>query len=282
MPLSRALALCPDIVLRPVDMPYYKQVSEKVMGVLARHAAVLERASIDEAFLDCTAMAENDPYEHAAKIKRAIREECGLLSSIGVAPSKSAAKIASDFKKPDGLTIVHPDHVQKFLAPLEVGRISGVGPKTQLTLAKIGIETIGQLAACDVQKLTGRFGRNVSLSTEHTLEEFTRDKDRIFVYLDGLVDEVYGRLVRRGYMFRTVGVKIMRADFTIETREVSFQELQARRESISSVIGPLLGRFSFGDSTPLVRKVGLRVTNLASMDEEETEVRSQKTLLDYL
>jgi DNA polymerase IV (DinB-like DNA polymerase) len=83
-------------------------------------------------------------------------------------------------------------------------------------------------------------------------------------------------------MFRTVGVKIMRADFTIETREVSFQELQARRESISSVIGPLLGRFSFGDSTPLVRKVGLRVTNLASMDEEETEVRSQKTLLDYL
>jgi DNA polymerase IV (DinB-like DNA polymerase) len=304
MALSKALALCPDIVLRPVDMLYYKQVSEKVMGVLARHAGVLEQASIDEAFLDCTGRAENDPYEYATRIKRAIKEECGLLSSIGVAPSKSAAKIASDFKKPDGLTIVHPDHVQEFLAPLEVGRISGVGPKTQLTLAKIGIETIGQLAACDVQKLTARFGRNglwmwkvangsedeavqprednVSLSTEHTLEEFTSDKDRIFVYLDGLVDEVYGRLVRRGYMFRTVGVKIVRADFTIETREMSFQELQAKRESISSVISPLLGRFSFGDSTQLVRKVGLRVTNLVSMDEEEAQVKSQKTLLDYL
>jgi len=303
MPLARALSLCPDIVLRPVDMQYYKQVSEKVMEVLTRHADVLEQASIDEAFLDCTDMAGNDPYEHAINIKKAIRKECGLLSSIGVAPCKSAAKIASDFKKPDGLTIVHPDHVQRFLAPLEVGRISGVGPKTQMTLAKIGIETIGQLAACDVQKLTERFGRNglwmwkvangsedeavqpredsVSLSTEHTLEEFTRDKDRVFVYLDELVDEIYGRLVRRGYMFRTVGVKIVRADFTTETHETSFQELQARRESISSVIGQLIAKFSFGDSAPAVRKVGLRVTNLVSMHEEESQVKPQKTLLDY-
>ncbi len=304
MPLARVLALCPDIVLRPVDMPYYKQISEKVMDVLALYASVLEQASIDEAFLDCTGRAENDPYEHATRIKKAIREECGLLSSIGVAPSKSAAKIASDFKKPDGLTIVHPDYVQKFLAPLEVRRISGVGPKTQLALGKIGIETIGQLAAFDVQKLTERFGRNglwmwkiangsedeavqpredsVSLSTEHTLEEFTKDRDRIFVYLDELVDEIYGRLVRHGYMFRTVGVKIVRADFTTETREISFQELQARRESISSVIGQLLSRFSFGDSTQAVRKVGLRATILVSIREEEIQIRSQKTLLDYL
>lgn len=303
MPLARALALCPDLVLRPVDIPYYQQVSEKVMRVLEEFADVLEQASIDEAFLDCTKSAAS-PYEHAARINVAIKEQCGLQVSIGVAQCKSIAKIASDFKKPDGLTVVHPSQLGAFLAPLEVGRISGIGPKTQQALKKLGIETIGQLAASDVQKLTERFGRNgpwmwrvangsddeavqpreehVSLSTEHTLDEFTRDKDRILVYLNELVDEIYDRLVRRGYMFRTVGVKLVRADFTIETRETSFTDLQAKRESISSVIEQLLGRFSFDDSVQAVRKVGLKVTNLVSMHEEESQVRMQKTILDYL
>jgi DNA polymerase IV (DinB-like DNA polymerase) len=304
MPLARALALCPDMVLRPVDIPYYQQVSEKVMGVLEQFADVIEQASIDEAFLDCTKSAGANPYEHAARIKAAINEQCGLRVSVGVAPCKSIAKIASDFKKPDGLTVVHPSRLGAFLAPLEVGRISGIGPKTQLALKKIGIETVGKLAACDVQRLTERFGRNglwmwrvangsddegvqpredhVSLSTEHTLDEFTRDRDRILLYLHDLVDEIYGRLVRRGYLFRTVGVKLVRTDFTIETRETSFPNLQARRESISSVIEQLLGRFPFDDSAQAIRKVGLRVTNLVSMHEEESQVRMQKTILDYM
>ncbi len=304
MPLARALALCPDLVLRPVDIPYYQQVSEKVMGVLAQFADVLEQASIDEAFLDCSKSAAADPYQYAARIKAAIKEQCGLRVSIGVAPSKSIAKIASDFKKPDGLTAVHPQRLEKFLAPLGVGRISGIGPKTQQTLKKIGIETIGQLAACDVQKLTERFGRNglwmwrvanglddgavqpredhVSLSTERTLDEFTRDRGMMLAYLNELVDEIYGRLLRRGYMFRTVGVKLVRTDFTMETRETSFPGLQARRESISSVIEQLLGRFPIDDSAPAVRKVGLRVTNLVSMHEEESQVRMQKTIFDYM
>ncbi|TLY06965.1 MAG: DNA polymerase IV, partial [Thaumarchaeota archaeon] len=304
IPLTRALALCPDLVLRQVDISYYQQVSEKVMNVLEQFADILEQASIDEAFLDCSKSAAADPYEHAVKIKVAIKERCGLRVSIGIAPSRSIAKIASDFKKPEGLMVVNPQDVEKFLAPLEVGRISGIGPKTRQTLKKIGIETIGQLATCDVQKLTDRFGRNglwmwrvanglddeavqptedhVSLSTEHTLDKFTCDKDRILVYLNELVDEIYGRLVRRGYMFRTVGVKLVRADFTIETRETSFPDMQAKRESISSVIEQLLGRFSFDDRSPAVRKVGLKVTNLISVHEEESQIKMQKTILDYV
>ena len=304
MPLARALALCPDLVLRQVDISYYQQVSEKVMNVLEQFADIIEQASIDEAFLDCSKSAAADPYEHAVKIKVAIKERCGLRVSIGIAPSRSIAKIASDFKKAEGLMVVNPQDVEKFLAPLEVGRISGIGPKTRQTLKKIGIETIGQLATCDVQKLTDRFGRNglwmwrvanglddeavqptedhVSLSTEHTLDKFTCDKDRILVYLNELVDEIYGRLVRRGYMFRTVGVKLVRADFTIETRETSFPDMQAKRESISSVIEQLLGRFSFDDHTPAVRKVGLKVTNLISVHEEESQIKMQKTILDYV
>ena len=304
MPLARALALCPDLVLRQVDISYYQQVSEKVMSQLEQFADILEQASIDEAFLDCSKSAAADPYEYAAKIKVAIKERCGLRVSIGIAPSRSIAKIASDFKKPEGLMVVNPQDVEKFLAPLEVGRISGIGPKTRQTLKKIGIETIGQLATCDVQKLTDRFGRNglwmwrvanglddeavqptedhVSLSTEHTLDKFTCDKDRILVYLNELVDEIYGRLVRRGYTFRTVGVKLVRADFTIETRETSFPDMQAKRESISSVIEQLLGRFSFDDRSPAVRKVGLKVTNLISVHEEESQIKMQKTILDYV
>jgi DNA polymerase IV (DinB-like DNA polymerase) len=116
---------------------------------------------------------------------------------------------------------------------------------------------------------------SVSLRTEQTPGEF--NKDRILVYANELVDELYGRLVRRGYMFRTVGVNLVRTVFSVETREVSFPGLQARRESISSVIEQSLDRFSFGDSAPAVRKVGFRVKNLVSVHREEGQIRPQKS-----
>jgi DNA polymerase IV (DinB-like DNA polymerase) len=298
MPLARALSLCPDLVLRPVDIGYYKQVSEKVMDVLAAFADVIEQPSIDEALLDCTARLENTSLEeYAACIKKAVREQCGLAASVGIAPTKSAAKIASDFRKPDGMTIVYPDKLQDFLAPLEVGRISGIGPKTQQELKRLGIETVGQLASYDVQKLSSRFGRNglwmwqvatraddspiepredhVSVSTEHTLEVHARGKDEVVTHLDSLVDEIYNRVARHGYHFRTVGVKLVRSDFSAESREVSFPNPKTGRESIASVIPQLAERFSYDGLA--VRKVGLRVTNLTSVRRNE----AQTTLLDF-
>lgn len=304
MPLARSVALCPDMELRPVDIAYYKQVSEKVMQVLAGFADVIEQASIDEAFLDCTTRAAGDgdndasPYWYASSIKRAVRERCGLSVSIGAAPSKSAAKIASDFKKPDGVTVVYPDRLQDFLAPLEVGRISGIGPKTQQELKKMGVSTIGQLASCDVQKLTSRFGSrnglwmwqvatgadgdpvvpredNVSISTEHSLEVYAKDRKEVLAEMIALCDELYGRVAGHGYLFRTVGAKIVRADFSIETREMSYQGPQQRRESILAAIPQLVDRFDIGAP---VRKVGLRVTNLSHPGRRE----AQLTLLDFL
>lgn len=298
MPLARALALCPDMELRPVDIAYYKQVSEKVMQVLSGFADVIEQASIDEAFLDCTGrVGDASPHEYASAVKRAVKEGCGLSVSIGVAPSKSAAKIASDFKKPDGVTVAYPDRLQDFLAPLEVGRISGIGPKTQQELKKIGISTIGQLAACDVQKLTSRFGRNglwmwqvatgaesepvvpredhVSISTEHSLEVYAKDRKEVLAELTALSDELYARVAGHGYLFRTVGAKIVRADFSIETREMSYQGPQQRRESILAAIPQLVDRFDLGAP---VRKVGLRVTNLSHPGKHE----AQRTLLDFV
>jgi DNA polymerase IV (archaeal DinB-like DNA polymerase) len=135
MSLFAAKQLCPHLILNPVDKSYYQLVSEKVMNLIEGYADVLEQASIDEAYLDCTkkiADGADNVEEYAATIKDAIRKQCGgLLSSIGVAATKSAAKIASDFKKPDGLTVIYPDQLHKFLENLEVYRIAGIGAKTQ-------------------------------------------------------------------------------------------------------------------------------------------------------
>jgi DNA polymerase IV (DinB-like DNA polymerase) len=324
MSLSKAKELCPTLVLRPVDISYYRQVSEKVMNILEEYADVLEQSSIDEAYLDCTnkmmmrrmmtteTATATAIEQYASTIKKAIKERIGLLTSVGVAPTKSAAKIASDFQKPDGLTIIYPDQLQKFFEHLGVERISGIGPKTQQILKEMGAETIGQLAKHDVQKLIEKFGKkngiwmwrvangrddeavmpredHISLSTEQTLDSFTGNKETILKYLNQLVDEIYERIRQQGYEFKTVGVKLVRSDFSIETRETSFSNFQNKRESIASVIEGLLDRFSFVDSTtttttitrtlPTVRKVGIKVSNLVRIEKKKP--LTQKTLLDY-
>jgi DNA polymerase IV (DinB-like DNA polymerase) len=322
MSLSKAKELCPNLVLRPVDISYYRQVSEKVMNILEEYSDVLEQSSIDEAYLDCTnkllmsrimiTETTTTIEQYASTIKKAIKERIGLLTSVGVACTKSAAKIASDFQKPDGLTIIYPDQLQKFFEHLGVERISGIGPKTQQILKEMGTETIGQLAKHDVQKLIEKFGKkngiwmwrvangrddepvmpredHISLSTEQTLDSFTGNKETILKYLNQLVDEIYERIRRQGYEFKTVGVKLVRSDFSIETRETSFSNFQNKRESIASVIEGLLDRFSFVDSTtttttitrtlPTVRKVGIKVSNLVRIEKKKP--LTQKTLLDY-
>jgi DNA polymerase IV (DinB-like DNA polymerase) len=306
--LFKARALCPNLRLNPVDKSYYQQVSEKVMRLLEEYADVLEQASIDEAYVDCTKKIEDTAggvkiEGYAAKIKDMIRQECGLLSSIGVAPTKSAAKIASDFKKPDGLTVVYPDQLQKFLENLEVDRIAGIGTKTHHVLKdEMGIRTIGELAKHDVQELKDRFGKknglwmwqvangidndlvmrredNISLSTEETIDHVTTDRKTILEYLYQLVDEMYGRVKRDGYEFKTVGVKLVRADFSIETRETSFSNSRSGRDSIVSVLEGLLDRFSFTEESLPVRKVGIKITNLVRAKREK--LMRQKTLADY-
>jgi DNA polymerase IV (archaeal DinB-like DNA polymerase) len=312
--LFAAKQLCPQLILNPVDKAYYQQVSEKVMRLLEEYADVLEQTSIDEAYLDCTKkIAENSDIsieEYAAKIKYAIKQQCGLLSSIGISTTKSTAKIASDFKKPDGLTIVYADKLQTFLGNLDVDRIAGIGIKTQQVLKEeMGIKTIGQLAKCDVQSLMDRFGKknglwmwqvangrdkdivspredNISISTEQTLDHATPDKVKILQYLNGLVDEVYERTKRHGYIFRTVGVKLVRTDFSIETREMSFSNLRDDRESIASVLEQLVDRFSFNNNNTnnsqiSFRKVGIKISNLARL-EKKKNISQQKTLLEYI
>ncbi|HEY6757523.1 MAG TPA: DNA polymerase IV [Nitrososphaera sp.] len=305
MSLSKAKSLCPDLILHPVDIPYYRGISEQVMNAIQRYADTLEQASIDEAFLDCTTRIQSEsPETYATRIKQTIKDKCGGLScSIGITSTKSAAKIASDFEKPDGLTVVYPTELRKFLGPLDVGSVAGIGPKTQNALKEKGIYTLGQLAKADVQKLKERFGKNgywmwkvangtdeeivaartdnVSLSTENTLDVYTRDKEKIHRHLDELVDEIYQRVKEHGYLFRTVGIKLVRTNFSVETRVTTFEEFRNDSESISSAISRLLDKFEISENRPPVRKVGLLVTNLVREEIIQREKNAQRSLLDY-
>lgn len=318
MGLSRAKILCPDLILLPVDIPYYGKVSEQVMSVLESFSDVLEQSSIDEAFLDCTNKVAVDDNSAAlvqlgTSIKAAIKEQCGLLCSVGIAPTKSAAKIASDFQKPDGLIVIAANKLKSFLSPLEVSRVAGIGQKTEQALREMGITTLGQLAAADVQTLQDRFGKNglwmwkvangsdfepvqprgdhVSISTETTLETYTRDRDEINKMLLSMADEIHKRaVVEHGYSFRTVGLKLVRTDFTIETRETSLAEKRNDKETIISVVRPLLERFSFSHKEAAIRKAGLKLSNLSRHDVPAEALPSrqhppgndQKSLFDYI
>lgn len=305
MSLSKAKSLYPDLILRPVDIPYYREISDQVMNAIQGYADTLEQASIDEAFLDCTTRIQSEsPEIYATKIKKTIRDKSGGLScSIGVTSTKSAAKIASDFEKPDGLTVVYPTELKKFLEPLDVGTVAGIGPKTQKALKEIGIDTLGQLAKADVQKLKELFGKNgywmwkvangtddeivaprtdnVSLSTENTLAIYTRDKEKIHSHLDDLVEDIYERLREHGYLFRTLGIKLVRTNFSVETRVTTFEGFRNDSQSISSAIGGLLDKFELSENKPPVRKVGLLVTHLAREEIVQREKNAQRSLLDY-
>ena len=295
-------------------------ISEKVMGILERYVDTLEQASIDEAYLDCTRKISSINVTvdwYSKEIKKKIQDEChGLLTSIGVATTKSAAKIASDYQKPDGLTIVHFDEMKNFLEPLEVERISGIGIKTQKILKEeLKIKTIGELVRTNVQVLIERFGKKtgtwmwqvangedddkvtprgdyVSLSNESTLENFTQDRKEIQEVLYHLIDELYDRISSYGYEYRTVGIKLVWTDFSIETRETSYNSTKMIEKVSSQSIDKLLDRFNLTKNQDnnenelakkilLIRKVGVRVSNLIRIPSK-MKINAQRTLLDYI
>ena len=161
MPAMRAERLCPQAVFVPPDFTRYKAVSRQVHAIFGRYTQLIEPLSLDEAYLDVTADAGGLPSATATAeaIRAAIREETALTASAGVAPNKFVAKIASDFRKPDGLFVVKPAQVEAFLAPLPVGRLPGVGKVMQRKLAELGLQVVADLRPFPVEVLERRFGR---------------------------------------------------------------------------------------------------------------------------
>jgi DNA polymerase-4 len=245
MPAIRAERLCPQLVFVPPDFARYKAVSRQVREIFARHTDLIEPLSLDEAYLDVTETKTGLPSATATAeaIRAAIREETGLTASAGVAPNKFLAKIASDFRKPDGLFVIRPHQVEAFLTPLPVGRLPGVGKVMEAKLAVLGIATVGELRAfaqAELEQRFGRWGRRLH-ELAHGIDEHAVQPERPTLQIsaedtfehDLLLEDLEPHIRRladkawAGYQHeservaRTVVLKLKTADFHTLTRSLT-------------------------------------------------------------
>ncbi|GAB4374210.1 MAG: DNA polymerase IV [Calditrichia bacterium] len=288
MPISRAYQLCPQAIFVHPHGDIYHDFSQKVFAVLNKFSPLIEPLSIDEAFLDVSGSLHlfGSVEQLGEKIKSEIKSQTGLTASAGIAPSKSVAKIASDYQKPDGLTIVPPDKVQEFLDPLPVTRLWGVGKKTYEILRKMGIQTVAQLRAYPQEILREKFGkmgdhicrmargedeREVyvgedvkSISNEMT---FSRDQGDIEVVrktLFTLAEKVGGRARRAGTRGKTVHLKIRFQGFKTYTRSHTLRDPTNLTQDIYETANLMLCEFD-----PLevpVRLVGVGISQLTGRE----------------
>ncbi len=264
MPMRTALRLCPDAVRTPANFSRYREVSRRVRAIFREYTPLVEPLSLDEAYLDVTALVATgrDAVDIALQLKRRVKEELGLAISVGVATSKSVAKIASDFDKPDGFTVVPPGTERDFLAPLPVGRLWGVGPKTVERLNAEGIHTVGDLASQTDEWFTRMFGRTgsrirslalgdddsavvveretKSISSESTFTQDTGDRDELLEMVSRLSQDVARGLSESALRGRTVKLKLRLADFTTLTRQKTLSEPVDSAEEIARTAGALL------------------------------------------
>lgn len=248
MASARANRLCPHAVTLRPRMDHYAAISRQIRGIFEEFTPLVEPLSLDEAFLDAAGSEALFGPSSAIglQIKNRIRKELNLVASVGVAPTKFVAKIASDYKKPDGYVVVAPEEVQAFLDPLPVGRLWGVGKVTGQVFERLSIRTIGQLRQMSITTLTGLFGssgehywqlangidsRRViadreakSISHETTFHEDIADTDLLAAWLVELVEQVARRLRRHELKGRVVDLKVRFADFKTLTRSLTLRE----------------------------------------------------------
>jgi len=288
MPLRAAYKLCPDAIFLPVDYEEYSRVSEKIKGILREFSPIMEDVGIDEAFLDLSSI-DRPSDEVAREIKKRIQDEMGLTCSIGIAPNKLLAKMASDMQKPDGLTLITEDEIPSRIWPLSVRKLWGVGPKTEASLKEKGIQTVGDLASLSLNQLTEEFGpsygsylyeasRGMDESTLVTHWEpksisrettFQRDVDHWQVIAKTLVEltkEVILAMKEEGYQGRTVTLKIRFNDFKTYTRARTLGQHTGLEEEIRRAAFDCLGRLELKKK---VRLIGVRVGNLKKVKEGE-------------
>ena len=295
MPMSTAVRLCPQAIVMPVRMDHYVEVSQQVRHILDGYTAKVEPISIDEAFLDVTDCVRFlGPAPKIAKsIKTAIKDKTGLTASIGVAPNKFLAKLASDLEKPDGLVIISDGNKQDVLDPLPVSRIWGVGNVTAETLKARGIGTIvdlrsqplstlrdlvGNGAAQLLELAHGIDGRPVqtesqakNLSSERTFATDIEDHDTLRGVLHEQVQEVAERLRSHGLRARTITIKLRYADFRTVTRSQSLPEASDVTDTLWRAAGAVFQKW-YGASRGPLRLIGFGVSGLTGQSEQQQEL----------
>ena len=293
MPASRARRLCPEGVWIAPDFERYREVSRQIRAIFERHTALVEPLSLDEAYLDVTEELTGiaTATETAECIRREIRAETNLTASAGAAPNKFLAKIASDWRKPDGLFVIRPHQVERFLTPLPVRKIPGVGRATEAILHAMKIETVGDLRAFEEAQLVERFGRwgtrlyelargidespvvpsreRKSWSSENTFAtDVTREEAAAWIEKES--QRLWEAIEKRSLRGRTVTVKLRTPDFRTATRRLTPPEPPANAGELARIAIALLDRFDFAENAKY-RLVGVGLSNFIGDDAEPEE-----------
>jgi DNA polymerase-4 len=300
MPATRARRLCPEAVFIHPNFDKYKAASHQIREIFERHTPLVEPLSLDEAYLDVTHELTGIPTatETAETIRGEIRAETNLTASAGVAPNKFLAKIASDWKKPDGLFVIKPHQIERFLVGLPVRKIPGVGKATEKVMTEIGVATVGDLLRFEQEELIARFGKwgtrlwqlargidespvdpsqvRKSWSSENT---FAQDitMDEVADFLRGESQKLWEALEKRAMRGRTVTVKLRTNKFETATRQLTPPEPPASGDDIARVAVELLARFTF-PAEAKYRLAGVGVSNF--MEDEEPTAYNAPTFFD--
>jgi DNA polymerase-4 len=291
MPALRARRLCPDAVFIPPNFEKYSAVSKQIRAIFERHTPLVEPLSLDEAYLDVTHELTGIPSatETAETIRREIRDETRLTASAGVAPNKFLAKIASDWRKPDGLFVIRPEQVESFLVDLPVRKIPGVGKVTEKAMVDMGVATVGDLQRFTEEQLVERFGKwgtrlfelargidenpvepsrkRKSYSSEST---FPRDitLDEVADYIRKESHSLWEALAQRKLVGRTVTLKLRTGRFETATRRMTPDSPPASGDDLARIGVELLHRFEFPQDRRF-RLAGIGISNF--VDEEQQQ-----------
>lgn len=294
MPISRAWKLCPEAIYLKPNFPLYKRVSNAIMAIVRKYADKFEQWGIDEAFLDVsrkvTDYAEAEALAH--QLKNEIKEKEHLTCSIGIGPNKLIAKVASDYEKPDGLTLVNEDKVEEFLAPLPVRKLLWVGRKTEAKLKKMGVNTIGDLAHYDPARLVEAFGvigtqmnlmaRGIdrseveartevkSISNETTFEKDIEDSEAIMKAMDELAIAVAKKAEEQKLFFKTVTIKVRYENFETHTHGKTLAFLINHHKDLQKTSRELLKAHL--KINRKIRLIGIRVSNFVKGEKQKTLV----------
>ena len=287
MPVFQARQRCPHGVFAAPRMDRYQEVSRTIMAILREFSPLLEPVSIDEAFVDLAGMKRlhGDPAEVACRIKKKISETLHLTCSIGVAPNRFLAKIASDINKPNGLTVIPPEQVADFIDRLPIGKVPGIGPKTQARVEQLGVHCLGEIRKFPAATLTAIFGKygmrllelaqgidptlvtpdapGKSVSSECTLETDTCDRTALTRCLLEQAEEVAAGLRQAGVKARTVVLKLKHADFKLVTRRTTFDPATRSSKALYRHALRLLDDYRLARK---IRLIGLGATGFVPED----------------
>lgn len=288
-----------DAVFLPVDFDYYGEMSEKAMNIMKEYADVFEYVGKDEAYLDVTSRVEGsfDKASHLGQqIKNSIREKTKLSCSIGISPNKLISKIASDFQKPDGLTIVSRDKTDEFLGQLQIRSIPGIGKKTEKRFTEMNLETINDVKNLDVFTLNKEFGRksgtyiynavrgidtepvkerepSIQYSKIMTLKKDSKDYELLSQSLDELCNEVH-EVVKKNYrMFKSVGIHFVQSDLSNKSKSKMLRNPTQSLEELKKISQQLL-KEALENQTNTIRRLGVKVAELS-------EIQGQSDITSY-